>query len=245
MAAKLYVIPGSHPCACAEAAMQIKGIDFERVDLLPVIHKAAVGRRFDGATVPALEIDGEKIVGSRKIIGRLDELKPDPPLHPSDPDLRAKVEEAEAWGDEVLQPIVRRVAWAALKRDKQAMLSYATGSKFGLPDSLVSLGTTPAAYIASKYNNASDEVVSADLAALPGHLDRVDAWVAEGVLGGEQPNAADLQIGSSLRLLLSFGDTRPLIEGRPCAVLAERGFQPLAGSVPAGVLPAAWIPVRG
>ena len=166
-------------------------------------------------------------------------------MRPSDPDLRAKVDEAEGWGDEVLQPLVRRVAWAALKRSKPAMLSYAQGSKFGLPDFLVSLGTTPAAYIASRFNNASDEVVSADLAALPGRLDRVDAWVEEGVLGGEQPNAADLQIGSSLRLLLSFGDTRPLIEGRPCAVLPERGFKPLSGSVPAGVLPAAWIPARG
>ena len=69
--------------------------------------------------------------------------------------------------------------------------------------------------------------------------------MAEGVLGGEQPNAADLQIGSALRLLLSFADTRPLIDGRPCAVLAEHGFKPLAGGVPAGVLPAAWIPARG
>jgi glutathione S-transferase len=245
MAAKLYVIPGSHPCACAEAALQIKGIEFERVDLLPVLHKAAIGRRFDAATAPALEIDGEKIVGTRKIIRRLDELKPDPPLHPSDPDLRAKVEEAEAWGDEVLQSLVRRVAWATLKRHKPSMLNFARGAKLGLPDFVMSLGTTPIAYIASRYHNASDEMVSADLAALPGHLDRVDSWVEEGVLGGEQPNAADLQIGSSLRLLLSFGDTRPLVEGRPSAVLAGLGFKPFPGSVPAGVLPASWIPARG
>jgi glutathione S-transferase len=216
MQAKLYVIPGSHPCDCVAAALEIKGIEHERVDLLPVIHKAVIGRRFDRSTAPALEIDGERLVGSRKILRRLDELKPDPPLLPADPDLRAKVEEAERWGEEVFQPLVRRVAWATLKRDKRAMLSYSREAKLGLPQPLVRLGAAPVAFIASKYNNATDEVVSADLRELPGHLDRIDAWVAEGVVGGAQPNIADLQIGSSLRLLHTFGDARPLLEGRPC-----------------------------
>ncbi len=60
------------------------------------------------------------------------------------------------------------------------------------------------------------------------------------MLGGEQPNAADLQIGSSLRLLMSIADVRPLIEGRPAAALT-RYFPPLAGEIPAGVLPPEWI----
>ena len=50
-------------------------------------------------------------------------------------------------------------------------------------------------------NKARDESARADLAALPGQLDRIDAWIADGLLGGEQPNAADLQIGSTIRLL--------------------------------------------
>ena len=51
-------------------------------------------------------------------------------------------------------------------------------------------------------NKAHDEAARADLAALPAHLDRIDGWIADGVLGAEQPNAADLQIGSTIRLLL-------------------------------------------
>ena len=35
-AAKLYVLPGSHPCAAVEVALRMKSIDFERVDLLPL-----------------------------------------------------------------------------------------------------------------------------------------------------------------------------------------------------------------
>jgi hypothetical protein len=38
---------------------------------------------------------------------------------------------------------------------------------------------------------ASDEAVKADLVALPSMLDRVDGWIAGGVLGADQPSAAD------------------------------------------------------
>jgi glutathione S-transferase len=63
------------------------------------------------------------------------------------------------------------------------------------------------------------------------------------VLGGERPNAANLQIGSSIRLLMTIGDVRPLIEGRPAERLT-RWFEPQVGEVPAGTLPPEWLPVR-
>jgi glutathione S-transferase len=78
--------------------------------------------------------------------------------------------------------------------------------------------------------------------ALPGYLDRVDAWIAEGVLGGAPPNAADLQIGSTLRLLMSVGDLRPLIARRPAGELARRLFDEVDGELPAGTYPAEWLP---
>jgi glutathione S-transferase len=90
-------------------------------------------------------------------------------------------------------------------------------------------------------NKARDASARADIAALPGQLDRVDRWIAEGLIGGEQPNAADLQIGSTIRLLLSIGDVRPLVENRPAASLAK-WFPPLVGGIEAGVLPAEWFP---
>ncbi len=242
MSAKLYVIPGSHPCDCVEAAMRLKGLDYRRVDLLPVVHKAVIGARFRASTVPALALDGERIVGSRAILRRLDQLAPQPPLYPADPELRAKVEEAESFGNDVLQPLARRIAWCVLRRNHEAMMGYATGSRLGLPEPLVRLGSAPVAAMASRLNGAGDAQVREDLRALPGHLDRVDAWIAGGVLGNDPPNAADLQIGSSIRLLATFGDVAPLLSGRPCEGLAERGFRPLPGSVPAGTLPPDFIP---
>jgi glutathione S-transferase len=70
---------------------------------------------FGARTVPAVRFDdGEKVSGSRAILARLDELAPDPPLLPSDPEVRAEVLRAEEWGEEVLQPIARRLLWPAL-----------------------------------------------------------------------------------------------------------------------------------
>ena len=73
-------------------------------------------------------------------------------------------------------------------------------------------------------------------AALPGHLDKIDAWIAEGVLGGDPPNRADLQIAPSVRLLMTIGDLRAIIEPRPCGQLAMRLYPDVAGSIPAGVV---------
>jgi glutathione S-transferase len=244
MSVKLYVIPGSHPCDCVEAALRLKGVDYQRVDLLPVVHKAVIGARFRARTVPAMTLDGERIVGSRAILRRLDQLAPEPPLFPADPELRAKVEEAESFGNDVLQPLARRIAWSVLRRNRDAMMGYARDSRLGLPEPLVKLGSAPVAAAASRLNGASDAQVREDLQALPGHLDRVDALIADGVLGNDTPNAADLQIGSSMRLLETFGDVAPLLSGRPCERLAESGFRPLPGSVPAGTLPADFIPAR-
>ena len=42
MQATLYVIPGSHPSRTAIAMLGRKGIEFKRVDLMPVISKGVL-----------------------------------------------------------------------------------------------------------------------------------------------------------------------------------------------------------
>jgi glutathione S-transferase len=242
MPAKLYGVPGSHPVAAAERALALKGIPYERVDLLPVLHKALQQVRFGGATVPGLVLEGgEKVLGSVAIVHRLDALVPDPPLLPADQAARDEVELAERWGDEVLQPIARRLAWAALKRAPGAMASYAEGANLPLPTSVAALGARPVAFAEVRINAASDDNARADLANLGHHLDRIDAWIGAGVLGGEAANAADLQIGAGLRLLLTLDDVAPAIDGRPAGALARAQFPVFPGQVPAGTLPAAWL----
>jgi glutathione S-transferase len=240
---KLYVIPASHPCECVEAALRIKGLQYKRVDVLPVAHKLVIrALRFPGNSAPALTINGERMVGSRAILRRLEEVRPEPPLLPADPALRAQVEEAELWGDEMLQSAARRIGWGVSRRDPDSVVSYLEGYRLHIPQPVLVHGARPTAWAAARCNHADDETVKRDLLALPGQLDKVDAWIAEGVLGGESANAADLQIGSSVRLLMTFGDIRPLVEGRPCVALGERWFPQALGSIPPGALPAGFLP---
>jgi glutathione S-transferase len=240
MANKLYVIPGSHPCAAVEAALRLKAVPYQRVDWLPVIHRG-LGRVVYGArTVPGIRFDsGEKLAGSRAIMRRLDELVPEPALYPGDP----RVEEAETWGDEVLQEVARRLSWAVLKRVPRAAESFSQDSNLPVPVWMARPSLPLVTKVSARLNHESDASTQADLQALPGHLDRIDAWIAEGVLGGEQPNAADLQLGASLALLQAFGDLRPLLDARPCARLLGY-LAPVTGSAPAGVLPPEWLPAN-
>jgi glutathione S-transferase len=237
MEARLYVVHGSHPSACAEKALQLKGVEYRRVELLPPLHAAIQRVRFGARTVPAVRLDGEKVQGSRAILRRLEELRPDPPLYPPDAGARARVEEAERWGDEVLQGAARRLSWQVIKRRPDVMPSYARGSRFAMPAAMARLAARAMAPVEVRLNQATDEALAADLAGLPGHVDRVDGWIAEGVLGGDPPNAADLQIAPSLRLLMTIGDVRGWIAGRPAEQLALRLFPDWAGEAPAGILP--------
>ncbi len=242
MNAKLYVLTGSHPCAAIEAALNLKGITFDRVDLLPLTQMLIGPLRYGGTTVPGMQIDGEKLVGSRTIMRRLDELAPDPPLLPPPGDERyAPVLEAERWGDEVLQSVPRRIIYAAFLRRPRAMESYIGDAKLPIPRALIGPAMPVTAKLQAFKNKAKDATARADIAALPGQLDRVDGWIADGLISGDQPNAADLQIGATIRLLLTIGDIRPLIKDRPAAGLTK-WFPPVVGDIEAGVLPAEWLP---
>ena len=245
MAATLYVIPGSHPSMAARLMLQHKGVEYRRVDLMPVISKAALkALRFPGVTVPALKLDDRRIQGSLRIARELDRLRPEPPLFPGDPERRTAVEEAERWGDEALQGSTRRILWNAIKRERSSIGTYAEGARLGIPTGIAVRTAAPIIAASVRFNRASDENVRADLAALPGALDRIDDWIAEGVLGGESPNAADFQIATSVRLLTTLEDLRPAIESRPAGDLAMGVVPEFPGRV-GPTLPAAWLePLR-
>jgi glutathione S-transferase len=239
---KLYTQPGSHPCVAVEAALALKSIDYDRVVLLPLSQVLIGPLRYGGGTVPGMRIGGERLVGSRAIMRRVEELAGEPALlPPAGAEARARVLEVERWGEEVFQSVPRRLIDAAFLRRPTAMESYAGGAKLPLPVALMRPAMPLTARLMALKNHARDDTARADLTALPAQLDRVDGWIAEGLLGAEQPNAADLQIGSTIRLLMSIGDVHPLIAERPAGQLT-RYFPAMIGEVPAGVLPADWLP---
>jgi glutathione S-transferase len=243
--ATLYAIPASHPCAAVEAALRLKGVDYRRVELLPLAAKLQQWARFRGTTVPGLELDGgERVLGSRQILRRLEHLAPEPNLLPLDARERRAVEEAERWGDEVLQPLARRLVWAALVRAPGALMAYTAGARLPVPQALARATAPLVARGAARANGADDGEVRADLINLDLHADRADHWIEIGAMGGERPNAADLQVGSGLALLLTLEDVAPRLEGRTCAEVARRWFPDYPGRVPAGTFPPAWLSAR-
>lgn len=233
MRATLFGLPASHPALAAELMLRHKGIDHRRIDFFPGAHRAilrALG--FSGITVPAVRVGGAKLQGTGRIALALDALVPDPPLFPADPDRRRAVEEAEAWGDEVLQPVPRRIVWNALKHDRSELATYLEGARTGVPTGIAARTAPPVAALARRLNHATDEAVRRDLEALPGLIDRVDELIGQGVIGGPERNAADFQIATSVSLLLTMDDIRPMIEGRPAERLARDIVEHQPGHTP-------------
>jgi glutathione S-transferase len=237
----LHALPPSHPCMTAEAALKLKGLAYERIDFTPGEHVAKMAALYGegNTTVPGVLIDGEPIHGSRQILARLEQLEPDPTLYP-EPNAEA-VREAERWGDEELQDLGRRLPWGALHFRPESL------GTFGGAGALDPAGTDFAIRMGRaswKYHRITAERLAEDLAGLPAKLDHVDALAEAGTLGGEEPNAADLQIGATLRVLLTVGDLGPLLEGRPAETVARRWFPDYPGEIPAGAYPAGWVPSR-
>jgi glutathione S-transferase len=236
MNVKLYSIPGSHPAAAARAMLEHKGIEHKRVDLPPVVSRVVMrAAGFSGNRVPALKIDGRKVQGTRNISRELEAVKADPPLFPADPERRAAVEEAERWGDEVFQQMPRTISWWALKRHKSDQTSFLEGAgpmaRLGMPPRVAAATSGPILAMAIRMNDSTDDTVRQTLASIGGALDHVDRLIEQGVLGGEQPNAADFQIGGSMALLMAFEDVRERIESRPAAGLPRRLFPWYRGRV--------------
>jgi glutathione S-transferase len=237
----VHVLPPSHPCMTVEAALRAKGLAYERVVLQAGPHgdemEAIYGPK--GRTVPGMTVDGEPVHGSRAILARLEQRVAEPPRFPAaNADAGAG---AERGGDDELQDLGRRLPWGALHFRPEAMGTFAGGEPLDGPGTDFAMRYVRASW---KYHGITAARLADDLAGLPAKLDHVDALAAEGTIGGDTPNAADLQIGATLRVLLTIGDLHPLLAGRPAEALARGLFPEYHGHVPAGAFPAGWVPAR-
>jgi glutathione S-transferase len=242
---KLYVIPGSHACRAAILMLEHKRVPYRRVDFITLLHPLAARLRgFDAGgqtrvagagrplslrlgdrlgTVPALACDGERISTNREIARFLEERHPEPPLFPADPERRRAVEDAERWGNETFQMAARRIALAAALGDPAAMSRSGADGRMGHLLYRRTLARRLIIPMIGRLSFAVDGSTDRELLAdLPTMLDRIDAWIADGVLGGAQPNAADCMIAPSLALILYRPDVLPLFEGRPALGLVDR-----------------------
>jgi glutathione S-transferase len=240
MGITLYGTPPSPPSHTARLMLERKGLEHRIVWLLPGLWPALLRTRgFRGGTVPAMKIDGRRLQGSRVISRALEEAKPEPSLFPADPELRREVEDAERWGDEVLQDVPRRIVrWISVHRpESRVMIAREIGVP--LPRFAAWVNAPSARHLARKVD--ADGQIERAIAQVPDVLGHVDDLISRGVIGGDEPNAADFQIATSVRALLTVEDLRPATQNRPAAELAMRFMPEFGNAFPAGMLPAAWV----
>jgi glutathione S-transferase len=223
-----------------EAAIRLKGLPYERIDLsMNGEHPARMQEIYGegNSTVPGLLVDGEPVHGSRAILARLEELEPEPVLYPSE-----EVREAERWGDEELQDLGRRLPWGALHFRPELLAAIGGGEPLDGPGTDYAIRFIHGAW---GYHRITAERLANDLSGLPAKLDHIDSLARSGVIGGETPNAADLQIGATIHVLLAVGDLSPLLADRAAERIALRHFPAPLGGIPPGAYPAGWVPDRG
>jgi glutathione S-transferase len=225
--------------------LEHKEVAYRRVDIVTLLHPLVVrlhgfdaggqtrtaggrrtlalrlGDRF--GTVPALAANGHRISTNYGIARFLDERHPQPPLFPADPEHRAAVEEAERWANETLQMAARRIPGAAVVRDPEEFSRSSGDGRLGYllyKRALARRLIVPS--ILRGIFAAGPAAERGLLAALPPMLDRIDAWIADGTLGGARLNAADFMVAPSLALILYRPDVEPMFEGRPALELVDR-----------------------
>ena len=241
----IYVIPGSHACRSGMLMLEHKRVPYRRVEFVTLTHSVAarlhgfsaggqtrsaggkrtLGLRFGDlfGTVPGLAAGKERISTNHAIARWLDEHHPEPPLFPADPQQRAAVEEAEHWANETLQMAARRIIGGAVVRDPAGMSRAAADGRLGYL--LYKRESTRRLIIPQLVRSVFAAGGSSGrevMAELPKMLDRIDGWIGEGVIGGEQLNAADFMIAPSLALILYRPDAVPVFAGRPALELVDR-----------------------
>lgn len=237
----LHALPPSHPCKAVAAALDYKGITYEWVDLDFGKHNEQIEEIYGegNRTVPGLTIDDEKIHGSTGIFQRLEELVPENPLYPKG--IGEAVREAELWAAGDLQDFGRRIPWGGL---------YFRPERLGRINGIEELDPAGTDFAMKfiratwKYHNISCVRIAGDLEQLPGMIDRIDGMADEGILDGENPTAADFQIGASIFTISTIEDVRPVIEGSAADRVARKHFGESPVLVPAGSLPTSWIRPR-
>jgi glutathione S-transferase len=238
MPTRLYVMPISNAAAAAEGMAAHKRIPHRVVTLMPGLHPLLLRfAGFEGFTVPALELDGRKVQGSRRIARFLDEVSAERPLFPADPELRARVEEAERWGAQSFQPVPRRLFRHLLLMNADARHWMGTEVMHLPAPRVLAVLFMPVIRQLARKSRADDARVRDDIARLPQLLDHVDGLIADGTIGAAEPNAADFQILASVAVLRAFADVGHEVRGRPCEAAAKRlypDWPAIPGGLPVG-----------
>jgi glutathione S-transferase len=154
--------------------------------------------------LPVLILDGEAVADSTRIIARLEQLRPDPPLYPSEPSARAQALALEDFFDEGLGPAIRTVIVGELfARDPDAALVMLTNGMGEGPRRAVR-ALSPGFRTFYKFRHGiTATTVEAGHATVRAAFDRIEGEIQpSGYLVGEHFSVADLTAAALLSPLV-------------------------------------------
>ena len=203
-------------CRKVARALQHKGLRFATVDYNGTLG-ARVGRLSKVGKVPVLDIDGQRIQDSTRIVRHLDERYPDAPLlFPADPQQRVLAELWEDWSDECLYWFE---VWFRVK-DPEALDAAVHMACQGRPafERLPARLLLKAGLGLQLYSQGLGRMRREDVEAeFLRHLDRIETVLGGGDwLVGATKTIADIAVGSQLlEIQRTSAAMRPELQKRP------------------------------
>jgi glutathione S-transferase len=198
----LWQIDISHYAEKARWALEHKGVDHGRRNLLPGSHIPIALFLTRGAqpTVPVLTIGDRAIGDSTEIIAALEALYPEPALYPADAADRARAIELEEWFDQNLGPHTRLLPFYELIQEPDLFAEVAAASVPGpLGKAKPVVGAYARVYTSARWGANSSEAAESARRGIVAAIDKLEAELEQGegeFLVGNELSVADITAAS-------------------------------------------------
>jgi glutathione S-transferase len=186
----------------ARWALDFKRIPHRRRSLMPGGFRSLWLSRGD-RTLPAIDLDGRRIVDSTAIIAALESRQPDPPLYPTHPEERQRALELEDYFDEHAGHDMRRVGFWELRENLDYGLTFMTTDQPPLPARMARVRLRASFPVVWRYMNRrydfTEAAVERSRETLAAGLDRIESERnGRDYLVGESFTVADLTAAALL-----------------------------------------------
>jgi glutathione S-transferase len=197
--AVLWQFTASHFNEKARWALDWKGIRHTRRSLLPGAHVPVILWMTGQKSVPVLQLDGEAIADSTRIIAELERRFPDRPLYPADPTARARALELEEFFDEEIGPHLRRCLFHVALPDAGFVSALFSQDAGPLARTLYRAAFPVTRMVMRIDMGIDDDGFARSLVRLEAALDRLEREIGpSGYLAGDAFSVADLTAAALL-----------------------------------------------
>jgi glutathione S-transferase len=189
----LWHIPFSNYNEKARWALDYKRVRYRLRAAPPGLHPLWAWRLGGGRTFPLLQLDGEAIGDSTRIVAELERRHPEPPLYPSDPGERARALGLEDFFDEGVGPEVRRVGLDHAGRNPDFAAAAVVPGAGRVTRTAFKLAARPAGVIVRRYYGVDERAVARAWELIGAAIERFQRELQpSGYLVGDRFSIADL-----------------------------------------------------